>query len=77
MKSFIMKNKPWIWRGMLYGIALWLIIYVIVPYVDADVPLEPEKYLLHLLFALPAGIVWGYYRFVMLPKRRKKFEEEK
>lgn len=70
-----MKNKPWIWRGILYGIALWTIVYVVVPYVDADVPLEPEKYWLHLIFAVPAGIAWGYYRFVMLPKRMKKRQD--
>lgn len=63
-------------KGALYGIALWLIIYVIVPYVDTEVPLEPGKYLLHLIFAIPAGIAWGYYRFIILPKRLKKFEEK-
>lgn len=71
-----MKDKSWLWRGALYGAVLWLVIYVAVPYFDAEVPLEPEKYLVHLLFAVPAGIVWGYYRFKMLPKRMKKFDKE-
>lgn len=71
-----MEGKSWIWKGVLYGLALWLIIYIAVPYFDAEVPLEPEKYGLHLLFAIPAGIAWGYYRFKILPKRYKKFEEE-
>jgi hypothetical protein len=71
-----MKNKGWILRGIGYGLALWLIVYVLVPYIDADVPLEPEKYWLHLLFAVPAGIAWGYYRFVMLPKRMKKRKDQ-
>jgi len=71
-----MKNRGWILRGIGYGLALWLIVYVAVPYMDAEVPLEPEKYWLHLLFAIPAGIAWGYYRFVILPKRMKKREDK-
>ena len=71
-----MKDKSWIWKGVLYGIALWVIIYVGIPYFDAEVPMEPEKKLLHLLFAIPAGVAWGYYRFEVLPKRMEKFNKE-
>lgn len=72
-----MKNRSWILKGVLYGIVLWTIVYVGLPYFDPEVPMEPEAHLLHLLFAIPAGIAWGYYRFVMLPKKMKKFEDKK
>jgi len=70
-----MNNKSWILKGVFYGVALWVIIYVGIPYFDEEVPLEPENKLLHLLFAVPAGIAWGYYRFVVLPKRMEKFKD--
>lgn len=70
-----MKDKRWIWKGLAFGLFLWVFMYVGLPYFDEKIPLEPEKNLLHLLFALPAGIAWGYFRFVVIPKKAGRYKE--
>lgn len=52
-------------------VVIWLIVYVGIPYFDAEKPMEVENNLLNLLIALPAGVGYGYYRYKYLPARMK------
>ena len=69
-----MKISSWVWKGVLYGIALWTVLYIGIPYFDETLPIAPENHWLELIFAIPAGIAWGYYRFVVIPRKMKKFD---
>lgn len=71
-----MKNIHWALKGILFMIVIWLIVYIGIPYFDAEKPMAPEKNLFNLLIALPAGIAYGYYRYKYLPERIKKRREE-
>ncbi len=70
-----MKNYAWLIKGSIFGLLMWLMVYVIFPNFNEAEVVEPEKHLLELLFAFPAGILWGYYRFKVLPKRLNKNKE--
>ena len=72
-----MRNKSWIFKGLIFGVLLWVLMYVIFPQFNEDQILEPENHLMELLFAIPAGLLWGYYRFVVLPRKMDKRDEEK
>ena len=67
-----MENKSWIFRGIIFGIMLWVLVYIVFPQFNDEQALEPEKHYLELIFAIPAGILWGYYRFVILPKKMEE-----
>lgn len=67
-----MKKYGWLIKGAIFGLLMWLMVYVIFPNFNEAEVVEPEKHLLELLFAFPAGILWGYYRFKVLPKRLNK-----
>lgn len=73
----MIRKYNWIIRGLIFGGLLWVLVYVIFPRFNEDQLVEPEKHLLELLFAFPAGILWAYYRFKVLPKRFNKEKEQK
>ncbi len=66
-----MTKIHWALKGILFMVVIWLIVYVGIPYFDAEKPMEVENNLLNLLIALPAGVGYGYYRYKYLPARMK------
>lgn len=66
-----MTKIHWALKGILFMVVIWLIVYVGIPYFDAEKPMEVENNLLNLFIALPAGVGYGYYRYKYLPARMK------
>lgn len=66
------KNRAWVWKGMIFGVLLWVLMYVVFPYFNEKEVVEPGEHLAELALAIPAGILWGYYRFVVVAKKIKE-----
>lgn len=67
-----MTKYNWALKGILYMLVIWLIIYVGIPLFDDTKPLEPEKNLLNLVIAIPAGVAFGWYRYKYLKEKLEK-----
>lgn len=72
-----MKNYGWVVKGLFFGGLVWVLMYIIFPQFNDEQLVEPEKHLTELLFAVPAGLLWGYYRFVVLPKKMAQRDKDK
>lgn len=67
-----MTKYNWALKGIIYMIVIWLIIYIGIPLVDEEKPMEPEKNLLNLVIAIPAGVAFGWYRFKFLKEKLER-----
>ncbi len=72
-----MKNYRWMAKGIVFGLLLWILMYIVFPQFSEDQIVEPENHFKELLFAIPAGLFWGYYRFVILPKKMRERDGKK
>ena len=53
-----------------------MLVYIVFPQFNDEQAIEPEMHYLELIFAIPAGVLWGYYRFVILPKKMEEREKK-
>lgn len=71
-----MSSRGWVVKGLIFGFLLWVLMFIIFPQFNDDQIVEPEKHLMELAFAFPAGLLWAYYRFKILPKKMREREEK-
>lgn len=70
-----MAKYNWAIKGIIFMIVIWLIIYIGIPMFDDTKPMEPEKNILNLIIAIPAGVAFGWYRYKYLKERMEKKEK--
>ncbi|MEC7754420.1 hypothetical protein [Roseivirga sp. UBA1976] len=68
-----MRKYNWAVKGVIFMLAVWLVIYIGIPYFDDTKPMEPEKNLINLIIAIPAGVAFGWYRYKYL---KEKFQSK-
>lgn len=71
-----MAKYNWALKGILYMLVIWLIIYIGIPLIDDTKPMEPEKNLLNLVIAIPAGVAFGWYRYKYLKEKLERRENK-
>ena len=70
-----MAKYKWAIKGIIFMIVIWLIIYIAIPMFDDTKPMEPEKNILNLIIAIPAGVAFGWYRYKFLKEKLEKRKE--
>ncbi len=71
-----MAKYSWALRGIGFMLLIWFLIYIGIPYFDETKPMEPEKNLLNLVIALPAGVAFGWYRYKYLKEKLAKRQQK-